>query len=86
MMVGFGLAPVFPALIALTPLRIGADHAPNAIGFQVGAAGIGAAILPGLAGVLGDRYGLELIALFFATAAVLLFLAQETAARTSRKS
>jgi len=86
MMVGFGLAPVFPALIALTPLRIGADHAPNAIGFQVGAAGIGAAILPGLAGVLGDRYGLELIALFFATVAVLLFLAQETAARTSRKS
>jgi fucose permease len=83
MMVGFGLAPVFPALIALTPHRIGADHAPNAIGFQVGAAGIGAAILPGLAGVLGDAYGLELIALFFAIAAVLLFLAQETAARTT---
>lgn len=86
MMVGFGLAPVFPALIALTPLRIGADHASNAIGFQVGAAGIGAAILPGLAGVLGDNYGLEVIALFFATAAVLLFLAQETAARTAHQS
>lgn len=84
MMVGFGLAPVFPALIALTPLRIGSDHASNAIGFQVGAAGIGAAILPGLAGVLGDTFGLELIALFFAAAAVLLLLSQETAARTAQ--
>jgi fucose permease len=81
MMVGFGLAPVFPALIALTPFRIGSDHAPNAIGFQVGAAGLGAAILPGLAGILGDAFGLEWIALFFLGAAVLLFLAQETAAR-----
>lgn len=85
MLVGFGLAPVFPSLIALTPLRIGDDHAPNAIGFQVGAAGIGAAVLPGLAGVLGDALGLEVIAIFFAGAGVLLFLAQETAARTARR-
>jgi fucose permease len=85
MMTGFGLAPVFPALIALTPRRIGLAHASNAIGFQVGAAGLGAAILPGLAGLLGDSYGLELIAVFFAGAAVLLFLAQETAARTAAR-
>jgi fucose permease len=84
MLVGFGLAPVFPALIALTPTRIGADHAPNAIGFQVGSAGIGAAVLPGLAGVLGEAIGLEVIALFFAGAAVLLFLTQEVAARYAK--
>ncbi|MFZ0546916.1 MAG: MFS transporter [Candidatus Promineifilaceae bacterium] len=85
MLVGFGLAPVFPSLIALTPLRIGSDHASNAIGFQVGAAGIGAAVLPGLAGVLGDTFGVEVIAVFFAAAAVLLFVAQETAARNARQ-
>lgn len=84
MAVGFGLAPVFPALIALTPVRIGADHAPNAIGFQVGAAGIGAAIIPGLAGVLGDTFGLELIAQFFAGTAVFLFITQEITARFSK--
>lgn len=84
MMAGFGLAPVFPMLIALTPLRMGADHASNAIGFQVGAAGIGGAILPGLAGVIGDEFGLEFMAIFLAAAAVLLFVSQETAARFAR--
>jgi fucose permease len=83
MMSGFGLAPVFPALIALTPFRIGSAHASNAIGFQVGAAGVGGAVLPGLAGVLGDAYGLEYIAIFMAVAAVLLFLSQELAARVA---
>ena len=82
--IGFGLAPVFPALIALTPSRISPEHTPNAIGFQVGAAGTGAAVLPGLAGVLGDNFSLELMAVFFLATAVLLFLAQETAARMAR--
>lgn len=84
--VGFGLAPVFPMLIALTPKRIGSQHAPNAIGFQVGAAGIGAAVLPGLAGLLGDQFGLEVIALFFVGVAGLLFLLQETAVAKTEKS
>jgi fucose permease len=85
-MVGFGLAPIFPSLIALTPSRIGSDHASNAIGFQIGAAGVGGAILPGLAGVLGDSFGLELIAVFFFIAAFLLLISEATAARASRKT
>ncbi len=86
LLIGFGLAPVFPALIALTPQRINPEHAPNAIGFQVGAAGTGAAVLPGIAGVLGHKINLELMALFFLATAVLLFLAQETATRMAKTS
>jgi fucose permease len=51
-LIGFWLAPAFPLLIANTQKILGPEHAANAIGFQVGAAGIGFAVLPGLVGVL----------------------------------
>ncbi|MCO5199454.1 MAG: MFS transporter [Anaerolineae bacterium] len=77
MIVGFSLAPVFPFLITLTPVRMGAANAPNAIGFQVGAAGVGAAILPATAGVLGADFGLETIMVFMTVAAILMWLLHE---------
>lgn len=83
---GFSLAPVFPALIALTPGRVGLKHAPNAIGFQVGAAGIGAAILPATSGYLADSFGLELIAWFVVVAAVIEILLHETALWFERRN
>jgi len=64
MLVGFALAAIFPTLISITPARFGAAHAANAIGFQIAAAGLGVALLPGLAGVLAGRIGLEVIAPF----------------------
>jgi fucose permease len=76
-LVGFSLAPVFPSLTSDTPQRIGAAHAANAIGFQVAAAGIGIATLPGLAGVLAERVGLEIIGPFLVGASVAMFLLHE---------
>ncbi|NPV68938.1 MAG: MFS transporter [Anaerolineae bacterium] len=64
MLTGFALAAIFPTLISITPARFGAAHAANAIGFQIAAAGLGVALLPGLAGVLAGRAGLETIAPF----------------------
>ncbi len=60
-LMGLAQAAVFPTLIAVTPGRVGPAHAANAIGFQVGAAGVGFAILPSLAGVLAQQIGLESI-------------------------
>lgn len=59
---GFAQAPVFPLLISNTPKIVGAEHAPNAIGFQVAGAGLGVALLPGIAGVLADNYGIASVA------------------------
>jgi fucose permease len=56
---GFLLAPVFPLLIAETPARVGAAHAPHAIGFQVSAATLGAGAVPAAAGLLFRYAGLE---------------------------
>lgn len=58
---GFSFGPVFPLLIAQTPARVGPAHASNAVGFQVAAAALGSAAVPGVAGVLGRHLGLSAI-------------------------
>jgi fucose permease len=72
---GLGLAIIFPCLMSRTPQRIGAEAAAHAIGFQVGAAMLGAAALPSLNGFLAQRAGLPTIGFSLAlTAAALLVL------------
>ena len=60
-LLGLGLAPIYPSLVSTTPARLGSSHASNAIGYQVAAAGFGAAILPASVGVLANSYGLDFI-------------------------
>lgn len=68
---GFGLAAQFPILILQTPRRVGAEHASNAIGFQVGCAGLGGAALSGVAGVFAENFSIELISAFIFLGALL---------------
>ena len=58
---GFGLAPVFPCLMSRTPQRLGMGLSAHAIGFQVGAAMIGAAVVPGTLGVMAGMGGVEVV-------------------------
>lgn len=58
---GLGLAPAFPCLMSRTPRRLGPQVSAHAIGFQVGAAMIGAAAVPGVLGVMAGRAGLEAV-------------------------
>jgi fucose permease len=76
-LLGFALAPIFPLSISDTPRQLGARHAPNAIGFQVAAASLGIAVLPGLGGVLAERVGLETIGPYLVVLAVGMFLLHE---------
>lgn len=68
---GFGLAAQFPIMILQTPSRVGAEHASNAIGFQVGCAGLGGAALSGVAGVFAENVDIELISVFIFLGALL---------------
>jgi fucose permease len=58
---GYALAPIFPALITSTKERVGEAHASNTIGFQIGAASLGIAFVPGLMGVLAENISLEIV-------------------------
>jgi len=72
-LVGFACAPIFPSLIGLTPGRVGALHAPNAIGFELSAAAMGGAVLPGLTGVLAQNVGLEVVGPVLVVSAIVIF-------------
>ena len=71
-LMGLASAPVFPTLIATTPMRIGEAHTANAVGFQIAAAVLGQAVLPTLIGVIARRLGLEIIGPSLFIAALLL--------------
>ena len=76
---GCCLAPIYPLLIAETPRRIGAEHAAAAIGFQVAAAYLGTAAIPGATGVFATARGLGVIAPCLVVTALLLLVLQELA-------
>jgi fucose permease len=75
-LIGLGLAPFFPCLMARTPQRLGA-FSTHAVGFQVSAGMVGAALMPGLAGVLAERVGLEAVPQFCVLLAAFLFATHE---------
>jgi fucose permease len=60
-LLGLAFAPIFPVLIAETPMRLGHAQAANAIGWQVAAAVVGGAALPALLGVVSARVSLEVV-------------------------
>jgi fucose permease len=49
-MLGIGLGPIFPALVTLTPSRLGPALTVHAVGWQLGAAGVGGT---GISAVIG---------------------------------
>jgi fucose permease len=57
---GCGTGPIFPALTSLTPARVGQSLAPQLIGWQLGAAAAGAAVLSSAVGVGLQHGGLAL--------------------------
>lgn len=72
-LIGFSIAPIFPALVSGTRQRVGSRYAANTIGMQIAGAGLSGAIIPGLIGALARRTTLEVIpvCLFALFAAIL---------------
>jgi fucose permease len=71
-LLALALSPIFPLLIAATPERVGAPYAAHAVGFQIAGAYLGAAALPGAAGVLARHLGLEVLGPFLLAVAAAL--------------
>ena len=78
---GAGLAPVYPCLMTRTPQRLGPGLSAHAIGFQVGAAMIGAAAIPAGLGLLAGGVGLSAVPIAAAALAAGLWLLHEALVR-----
>jgi fucose permease len=74
-LLGASLAGVFPALIAVTPQRIGAERAQHAIAWQVGAAAAGGSGISALIGLLVDSTSLAVLGPALVVLALVLFFA-----------
>ncbi|MBK9125571.1 MAG: MFS transporter [Chloroflexi bacterium] len=72
LLIGAGLAAVFPSVVGSLPRWFGVNHAPNAIGFTIGVASAGTAVLPGIGAFVAARLGFESIGVFLVVLAVSL--------------
>ena len=80
-LLGAALAGMFPALIAVTPQRIGEERAAHAIAWQVGAASGGGSAISALIGVAINGSGLDVLGPALVALAVLLFAANTALGR-----
>jgi fucose permease len=70
--IGGALAGVFPALVALTPARVGDEMAQHVIGWQIGAAGLGGSVVSAVFGGIFQHLGLQNFGPALVVAAALL--------------
>ncbi len=66
---GLGFAAVFPTMVSITPARLGRERSTKAMGYQLAAANLGAAMIPWVLGLVAGARGVEALApgLFVAT-------------------
>lgn len=75
--IGFGLAPIFPAMIQETPNRFGTVVSQKVIGYQMGFAYIGSAIVPPTLGVLYQEVSLSLFPITLLLLSISLLITTE---------
>jgi fucose permease len=80
-LLGAALAGMFPALIAVTPRRIGEQRAEHAIAWQVGAAAGGGSAISALIGLVINAAGLDVLGPALVVLALLLLAANTALAR-----
>lgn len=85
LLLGASLAPIFPTLMARTPARLGAAAA-HAVGLQVSAATLGAALGPALAGVGVARLGTHAAPVSALALACGFFLVHEAVLAADRRA
>jgi fucose permease len=74
MLIGFTAAPVFPLMTLTTADRVGAEHANRTIGLQIGAAGLGGALIPAGIGTILQEHGVEWLGTALLVGALLLIV------------
>lgn len=84
--IGFSIAPIFPAMMSGTSTRVGDHYAANTIGMQMTATGLGTAVIPGLMGVFARQVSLEIIPVMLLGVYAGMFGLYMLAARTRSKA
>ncbi|MNU91496.1 Major Facilitator Superfamily protein [compost metagenome] len=75
MIVGLGLAPIYPCMLHETPVRFGTKHSQTIMGYQMAVAYTGSTFMPPLLGLLASHWNISVFPyyIFISAAAMLLF-------------
>ncbi|KOR89046.1 MFS transporter [Paenibacillus solani] len=75
--IGLGLAPIFPCLLHETPARFGKDHSSRIMGYQMAVAYTGTTILPPLFGIVAAQISIGLFPIVILMFALIMMLSSE---------
>lgn len=83
---GVALSGIFPAMVAMTPVRLGPVRAARLMGVQLAAASLGVATIPSVVGVVAQRRGSAAIAPALVLAAAVFAAVHVAVTVASRRS
>ncbi|MFB9326178.1 sugar MFS transporter [Paenibacillus aurantiacus] len=75
--IGLGLAPIFPCMLHETPVRFGKRHSQTIMGYQMAMAYTGSTFLPPLFGFLASAISIGVFPWFIAASAAAMLLCSE---------
>lgn len=84
-LIGFAIAPIFPAMMSGTRNRVGIEYAANTIGIQMAFTGLGTAVIPSVLGVFAKQYSLEVVPICLVLVFSKLFILYRIAMSTQNK-
>jgi fucose permease len=77
MIVGLGLAPIFPCMLHETPTRFGQEHSQTIMGYQMAVAYTGSTFLPPLLGFIAAHSTIGIFPFVIASFIVIMFFVSE---------
>ena len=77
-LMGFGFAPIYPAMLHATPVYFGADQSQQVMGLEMAFAYVGSTCFPPLFGALTTYFGTAIYPVFLLMCAALAIAAAET--------
>ncbi|OCT13567.1 MFS transporter [Paenibacillus pectinilyticus] len=84
-LIGLGLAPIYPGLLHETPARFGRDNSAKLMGYQMAVAYTGTTLLPPLFGLLASQISLSLFPIVVFVFLALMLISVEKVNRTLNK-
>lgn len=76
-LIGLGLAPIYPCMLHETPVRFGRTHSQSIMGIQMAVAYTGTTFLPPLLGLLASQYSTGIFPYAILLSAGILLLSSE---------
>ncbi len=86
MIIGLGLAPIFPCMLHETPVRFGKKHSQSIMGYQMAAAYTGSTFVPPLLGALASYSTIGILPFFIVVFAAIMLICTEKLNRYLIKS